>query len=372
MAGIRAQRKRSRACRHDISTVSAATVLPAAVGLLSGTRGAHAQELEPRAYSAAPIGTNFLIGTYARTTGGVSPVPSIPITGVEASINTGILGYDRTFGLAGRTASVGLLLPYVSGDLSGQVGEQSRQISRSGPGDLALRFTANIYGNPALTPAEFARREPATTVGTALTIVAPTGDYNPQHLINISANRWAFKPEICLEHPIGNWFVNAVTGVWLFTDDRDFFGGNVRSQNPLWNFELDAGYVFRPGLWLGASATWYTGGETSVNGIAARDSLANSRYGLTLSVPGRARTRGQGRLVELAERTPRRTFRHDRLHAPVPLVRPSNGHPVGAWRCRKAPLNVSACSPIVYRSSVSFSPDPSGLCPHRRPSKMDR
>lgn len=268
-----------------MSTHSIATVLLAAVGLLSGTRGAQAQELEPRAYSAAPIGTNFLIAGYTRTTGSVSLVPSIPITGVEASINTGILGYDRTFGLAGHTASAAILLPYVNGDLSGQVGEQSRKISRSGLGDLALRFTANLYGNPALTPAEFARRAPTTTIGMALTIVAPTGDYNPQHLINIGANRWAFKTEIGLEQPIGNWFVNAVSGVWLFADNNNFVGGNVRSQSPLWNFELDAGYAFRPGLWLAASATWYTGGETSVNGVANRDSLANSRYGLTLSAP---------------------------------------------------------------------------------------
>ncbi|MGO8920195.1 MAG: transporter [Stellaceae bacterium] len=270
--------------RHDISTLSAAAVLLAAVCLLPGTR-AHAQELEPRAYSPAPIGTNFLVAGYTRTTGGVSLVPSIPVTGVEASINTGLLGYDRTFGLAGRTASAGVLLPYVNGDLSGQVGEQGRQISRSGLGDLALRFTANLYGDPALTPAEFARREPTTTIGAALTIVAPTGDYNPQHLINIGANRWAFKPEIGLEQPIGNWFVNAVSAVWLFGDNTSFVGDNVRSQNPLWNFELDAGYVFRPGLWLAASGTWYTGGETSLNGVADGDSLANSRYGLTLSVP---------------------------------------------------------------------------------------
>ncbi len=259
--------------------------LLAAIGLLSGTRGVHAQELEPRAYSATPIGTNFLIAAYARSEGSVSLVPSIPITGVQASINTVILGYDRTFDLAGRTASAAVLLPYVNGDLSGNVGEQSRKISRSGLGDLALRFTANLYGNPALSPAEFARREPTTTVGAALTIVAPTGDYNPQHLINISANRWAFKPEIGLEQPIGNWFVNGVAAVWLYTDNNNFFGGHVRSQNPLWNFELDVGYTFRPGLWLAASATWYTGGETGVDGVGNRDALANSRYGVTLSVP---------------------------------------------------------------------------------------
>lgn len=271
--------------RCRMSTQAPALVTIAAVALLSRLGGAHAQELEPRAYSAAPVGTNFLLGGYARTTGDVSLVPSIPITDVRASVNAGLLGYSRTFDVAGRTASAGFVLPYVSADLSGNVGEQGRKISRSGLGDLALRLTANLYGNPAVTPAEFARREPTTTIGTALTIIAPTGDYNSQHLINISAHRWAFKPEIGFEHPIGNWFVNGAAGLWLFTDNNNFFGGNVRGQDPLLNLELDAGYLFRPGLWLAASATWYSGGETTVNGVANHDSLANSRYGITLSLP---------------------------------------------------------------------------------------
>jgi hypothetical protein len=257
----------------------------ASVALISEVAPGHPQELEPRAYSPAPVGTNFLLGDYARATGDVSLVPSVPITDVSASINTGFFGYSRTFDLLGRTASAGLLLPYVSAQVSGNVGDASRQVPRQGVGDLALRLTANLYGNPAMTPAEFAQRQPITTVGTALTIIAPIGDYNPQHLINISGNRWAFRPQIGVEQPIGDWFVNSSAGVWLFTDNRNFFGGNVRGQNALWNFELDAGYLFRPGLWLAASATYYTGGATSVYGVGNHDALANSRYGVTLSLP---------------------------------------------------------------------------------------
>ena len=74
-------------------------------------------------------------------------------------------------------------------------------------------------------------------------------------------------------------------GLWLFTDNTDFARGNMRSQDPLWTFELHGGYNFRPGLWLAADATYYTGGETSVNGIGKRDLQANARYGVTLSVP---------------------------------------------------------------------------------------
>jgi hypothetical protein len=44
--------------------------------------------MEPRACSASPVGTNFLIAGYARTTDGISLDPSLSITPVRASINT--------------------------------------------------------------------------------------------------------------------------------------------------------------------------------------------------------------------------------------------------------------------------------------------
>src|SRR6185369_5060912 len=112
-----------------------------------------------------------------------------------------------------------------------------------------------------------------------------TGAYNPEHLINIGTNRWAIKPEIGVSQPLGNWFADAAAGVWFYTDNTQFFGGNVRSQAPLWSFQAHGGYNFQPGLWLAADFTYYTGGESSINGTAKDDALASSRYGLTLSIP---------------------------------------------------------------------------------------
>ena len=264
---------------------AAAAVAIAAASIPLGIGSACAQDLEPRAYSASPIGTNFLVSGYTRTSGRVSLDPSLPITGVRGTIDSATLGYDRTFDLAGRSASAAIQLPYVHGDFSGQVEEQGDHVSRSGLGDLRMRFAVNLFGSPALTPAEFLQRQPTTALGTSLTIVAPTGQYDAQHLINISSNRFAFKPELGVSQPLGNWFAEAYAGVWVFADNGDFFRGHVRSQAPLWAFQTHAGYNFRPGLWLAADATYYTGGETSINGAAKHDTLATSRYGLTLSVP---------------------------------------------------------------------------------------
>ena len=255
----------------------------AAALLLAAT--ASAQEMEPRAFSPAPIGTNFALAGLSHLSGGVSIDPSLPITDVQANINIYSLGYVRTFGLAGRSASVGILVPYVRAGLSGNVGEDRREANRTGMGDLTMRFSMILIGGPALTPEEFKQRTPTTTLGVGLKVVAPTGQYDSSRLVNIGTNRWAFKPEVGLSQPIGNWFTDGIAGVWLFTDNTNFFGGRTRSQDPIWTFQLDGGYEFRPGLWLSANASYYTGGQTTVNGVQNQDQQRSSRYGLTFSVP---------------------------------------------------------------------------------------
>jgi hypothetical protein len=253
--------------------------------VVAAAQATGAQELEPRAYSPVPIGTNFLLAGFQHTTGRVATDPSLPISNLRAAIGADLLAYSRSFALAGQTASAAALLPYLRGQFSGDVGDESREVSRSGAGDLRLRLAVNLLGGRALTPEEFVRQEPETILGASLTVVAPTGQYEPARLINAGSNRWAIKPEIGLSQPLGNWFADAAAGAWLYTDNTDFFGGNDRSQAPLWNFQVHGGYYFRPGLWLAADATYYTGGSTSLNGVDKDDAIAVARYGLTLSIP---------------------------------------------------------------------------------------
>jgi len=255
------------------------------LSLLVPTSDVQAQDLEPRAFSASPIDMNFLIAGYTRTTGGLAFDSSLPITGVEAKLNTVVLGYERTFDLLGRTASAAIVLPYDQGEISGQLLGQGKEVSRSGLGDLKMRFAVNLIGGPALTPAEFAHRRPITTLGANLVVVAPTGNYDPMHLINIGSNRWAFKPEIGLSQPLGRWFAEASAGAWFFADNDDFLQGHVRSEELVEVFEAHAGYNFAPGFWLAADGTYYMGGTTSIDGVGNNYRESVSRVGLTLSVP---------------------------------------------------------------------------------------
>lgn len=258
--------------------------LPLLMALLLSV-AASAQDLEPRAYSAAPVGTNFLAAHAARLTGAVLTDPALPITDVQARIDLASIGYARVFGLAGRSASFGVLAPFVRGDMSGKVFDAPREVQRAGLGDVRLRFAFNLIGAPALGPREFGRRSPSTSVGTSLTVVAPTGKYVPTQLINVGAHRWAVKPEIGISQPLGNWFAEASAGIWLFADNDAFYGGRRRSQAPLSVLQLHLGYQSRPGLWLAADMGRYAGGRTRVDGKRNQDRQENARFGLTLSVP---------------------------------------------------------------------------------------
>ncbi len=209
-------------------------VLLGFAGALTCPAAALAQELEPRAYSASPVGANFAVLGYSWSGGEVLLDASLPVSDVEARIDSLSAGYSRTFGLAGHAASIAAFVPWFWGTLSGDVGEERRTIERVGLGDVRLRFAVNLIGGPALSPAEFAKRQQQTTLGVSLFVVAPTGEYDDTKLINIGSNRWSFRPELGVSIPLGKWFLEGAAGVWLYTDNTDFYGGVRRAQDPLY------------------------------------------------------------------------------------------------------------------------------------------
>ncbi len=246
---------------------------------------AQAQQLEPRAYTPSPVGANFLGLGFLYSSGGAVFDPSVPIKNVQARIYSAVPYYGRTFGLLGRQASMTAMTPYAWGKVHGDVQDVSRSADRSGLADPALRLAVNLLGGPALRPLEFLRHEPETTLGASLTVIAPLGQYDPSKLVNLGTNRWAFKPEVGFSQPVGNWAFELYAGVWLFTTNDNYFGGQVKRQEPLASYQAHIVYEVRPRLWAAADFTYYAGGETTVNGQPQNDRQDNTRAGLTLSVP---------------------------------------------------------------------------------------
>lgn len=257
-----------------------------AVPALALTVGAaRAQELEPRAYSPSPVGATFVVAGYGHSSGAVEFDAGGPIHDAHADINLASVGVSHVFALAGHQAAVTAALPYAWGDASGNVGETNQAIHRSGLGDARVKVSALLIGGPALSRRAFVVREPGPILGVSLLAVVPTGEYMPDKLINIGANRWAFKPEVGVSFPMGRWQADAYAAVWLYTANDDFLNGKRRERDPMGAFQLHVSYTFRPGLWAAVNGTYYQGGTTTVDGVRDLNRQKNARVGLTLSVP---------------------------------------------------------------------------------------
>src|SRR5271170_3151340 len=157
-----------------------------------------AQELEPRAYVATPVGMTFLTLSDTQASGSAVFDATSPFSNIHASFYEAAVSVGQVFALAGRQSSLLVALPYARGDVTGDVGGNQERVDRSGLGDADLRFSMLLFGGPALKPAAFASKPEQTIVGISVTAVAPTGQYDSTKLINIGTNRWAVKPEIAL------------------------------------------------------------------------------------------------------------------------------------------------------------------------------
>ena len=243
------------------------------------------QEMEPRAYSPAPSGMQFVLLTYGHQSGDVLLDASLPLQDVTVSLNAASFGYGRTFNFAGRQANVAVLVPYIWGTAQGTVFEDQVKVRRSGGGDARVRFSTLFKGGEALAPKEFAQRKPATIIGASVSIVVPTGQYDPARLVNPGSNRWAFKPEIGISKPNGRWTFEGMGGAWLFSTNKSFLGNSRREQKPMASFQGSVIYTLRPRMWVSGNATFFSGGSTVLNDTANEDRKRNARIGATFSYP---------------------------------------------------------------------------------------
>lgn len=245
------------------------------------------QDLDPRAYARVPVDATVLIAGFNYTYGSVVLDPTLPIKDLEAKVSSPILGIARTFSLFGLTSQAYIVLPYSWAEASGKVLGEDSSITRNGFGDTRLRVSVLFLGAPAATVEEFAKSEPQTVLGASLTVTTPTGQFFKDKLINLGTNRWSFKPEVGLSYFVNKqWLIDLYAGAWFFTDNSSFYPGNsVRSQDPLITFQTHVSYSFNPLMWAAIDLTYYTGGQSSVNGFYQDDRQNNSRIGATFNMP---------------------------------------------------------------------------------------
>jgi hypothetical protein len=244
-----------------------------------------AQDIEPRAYSNAPIGVNFLIAGVAATRGGLSFDPALPIESPSLRTANAVLGYARVIELWGQSAKVDVVVPYTW--LSGDAIYAGAPVERvvDGPTDIAFRLNANLYGAPAMGLREFAAYEQDLIVGASLRVIAPAGQYDNARVVNIGGNRWSFKPELGVSKAVGPWTLELSAAAAIYTDNDDFNGGKTRSQDNIYTLQAHVIRSYSRGIWASLSGTWFAGGRTTIDGVRANDLQQNWRLGGTLSFP---------------------------------------------------------------------------------------
>jgi len=259
--------------------------------LIAGVSTARAQDIEPRAYSNAPIGVNFLISGYAYTQGGLAFDGSLPVQDPDLKTSGAVLAYVRTLDLWGMSGKFDAIVPYtwLSGTARAVSTGETIQREVDGPADARFRLSVNLYGAPALTLKEFRDWQQDLIVGVSLQVSVPTGQYDPSRLINIGTNRWSFKPEVGVSKAVGPWTLEFSAAVSLYTDNTDFLDGKNRSQDPVYSVRGHAIYSFLSGIWASLDATYFTGGRTTINGALSNDLQQNWRVGGTLAFPVDAR-----------------------------------------------------------------------------------
>ena len=161
----------------------------------------------------------------------------------------------------------------------------------------------NLLGAPSMTPDEFREflNSPEPLLGASLRIVAPTGAYDGNRVVNLGTNRWSVKPMLGYIRQIRpGWVGELALGAWVYGDNRDFLG-QTRAQDPLAAAEFHLVRPVRrtqPNSWVSLDLNFFYGARTRVDGEERDDLQRNSRIGLTAVVPV-----ARGHLVKFAAST---------------------------------------------------------------------
>src|SRR5579862_1625729 len=155
--------------RRVLATRQSVAALTAFV-LMAIAFDARAQDIEPRSYSNAPVGVNFVAASYAHTQGGLPDDPSLPITNDKLKTSNAVLGYARALGLRGKSGTFQVIVPYTW--LSGSADFAGKPVQRvvNGFADSLFRLSINLYGAPALRLKEFADYKQNWIVGAGMRV----------------------------------------------------------------------------------------------------------------------------------------------------------------------------------------------------------
>jgi hypothetical protein len=246
---------------------------------------ATAQELEPRLLTNVPVGMNFALFGYSYARGNILLDPAVPVEDLDSKLHMLVGGYVRSIDIAGMAGKVDVVVPFAFGDWQGKLAGQDTARSVDGFGDPRLRMSLTFVGTPALQARDFATYQQGTIAGASVQVMVPVGQYDSNKLLNLGSNRWVVRSLLGLSQAAGPWFIELYGGVWLFTDNNDFFGGSTLEQDPLWTAKTHLIRTLPKGRWLALDLGYGLGGRTTVDGEQLETRISTFRFGVTLAMP---------------------------------------------------------------------------------------
>lgn len=246
---------------------------------------AHAQFTDAHSYDNTPVGLNQIELSYAHVHANTLIDNSLIIAGAKLNVNQGSISYTRYFGLAKHLLWMTAGVPIAG--LSGEVVGTNIRGSITGAGDSSYQLGALLRGGPALSVTQFEDYKPRTIVGVSLTVIAPTGSYHADKILNLGADRWSLKPEIALSHPFGpeqKWQVDAYANAYFYTDNTSYHGTEILRQEPLPGLEGHVSYAISDKVWASLDTRYSFRATTFVDGVDQGNPQKNFILGSEINV----------------------------------------------------------------------------------------
>ena len=286
-------------CRNfsasDVTGVSPISIMdkrPVIICLALAVLHTHAcaQFTDPRTYENTPVGINQLELAYAYVRSNTSIDTSFIVSGAKFNLNQGLIDYTRYFAFLHRTAWVEASVPIAN--LSGSITGTDITGSTTGTGDSGYTAAILLKGGPALSPEQFANAVTTTSIGLSLSTTTPTGQYDPNKLLNLGSDRWSFKPELGISKPFGpeqRWVFDAYANAYLYTNNTSYRGTEVLRQRALFGLEGHISYTFNNAIWASLDSRYSFRGDTTVSGVNQGDRQRNFILGSELVVSPNSR-----------------------------------------------------------------------------------
>ncbi len=246
-------------------------------------------QVPPRFYWKSLAGANAVPVIFQSLSGNANPLDPAYVVPADASVeaNVAIVGYAKMLPLFDRTFTLALLQPM--GRISGEttVAAITSNQAATGFGDPMIEAGINLIGPEAIRNIpDLLRYEPGFSLDLIVDLAFPIGEYDSDQPLNLGQNRWYGRVGAPIVWQLGPWVpgrrttLEVLPSVWLYSDNDDYVGQTL-STDPMFQVETHVTRDFTEHFWGSLDATWMTGGESSVNGVAG-DALNNLGIGLTL------------------------------------------------------------------------------------------